>query len=105
MIDALIENVFSHTPVGTAFTLSLGVQGDLIQLVVEDEGPGFSDEEGVLMRGASFGGSTGLGLDIARRLAVSCGGDLRLETRPAGGARVVVSMRQAADTGVGVSID
>jgi signal transduction histidine kinase len=39
-------------------------------------------------RGASGGGSTGLGLDIARRTAEAAGGTMRLASAPLGGARV-----------------
>ncbi|MEV4890890.1 ATP-binding protein, partial [Nonomuraea sp. NPDC055795] len=41
-------------------------------LTVADEGPGFPPE--LQKRGSSAGGSTGLGLDIARRTAESSGG-------------------------------
>ena len=56
---------------------------------MEDEGPGFP-HHGVAERGASEAGSSGLGLDIARRAARHTGGDLTLADRPGGGARVEV---------------
>ena len=41
---------------------------------MSDAGPGIADPDRALRRGASDQGSTGLGLDIARRVAQSTGG-------------------------------
>ena len=91
-LDALLGNVFSHTPQGTGYTVVLsGRPGGGARLVVEDRGPGFPAIDAV-RRGASGAGSTGLGLDIARRTARSSGGDLTLTTGGSGGARVVVDL-------------
>jgi signal transduction histidine kinase len=91
-LDALLGNVFSHTPQGTGYTVVLsGRPGGGARLVVEDRGPGFPAIDAV-RRGASGAGSTGLGLDIARRTARSSGGDLTLATSGNGGARVVVDL-------------
>ena len=58
------------------------------RLVMDDAGPGFPD--GIVPeRGRSGAGSTGLGLDIVRRTAEAAGGELRLGSSDAGGARVV----------------
>jgi signal transduction histidine kinase len=87
-LDALLGNVVAHTPEGTGVTVTLGPDdGGGALLVVSDEGPGFPDES-VLARGRSGAGSTGLGLDIARRTAAASGGDLRVGAAPGGGARV-----------------
>jgi signal transduction histidine kinase len=51
-------------------------------VTVRDEGPGLPD--GAVERGRSGGGSTGLGLDIARRTAEAGGGRLRIDSSPAG---------------------
>ena len=56
---------------------------------MSDAGPGFSDDK-VIRRGASGGGSTGLGLDIALRAAERSGGTLTVENLPKGGASVEV---------------
>jgi signal transduction histidine kinase len=91
-LDALLGNVLSHTPdgVGLAVSLMPGPQGTWL-LEIDDEGPGFADV-GVLDRGDSRAGSTGLGLDIARRTAVASGGDLTIGRSPAGGARVTMRL-------------
>ncbi|NUT42283.1 MAG: HAMP domain-containing histidine kinase [Thermoactinospora sp.] len=72
-VDALLGNVFAHTPEGTAFSVRLTPDG---RLSVHDEGPGF--DAALLERGSSGAGSTGLGLDIVRRTAEASGGSMRL---------------------------
>jgi len=88
-LDALLENVFSHTPDGVSATVAvvpaLGGGG---QLVVSDTGPGFPAFLVPGQRGTSAAGSTGLGLDIARRTAEAAGGGLALATVDGTGARV-----------------
>ena len=88
-LDALLGNVFAHTPDGTAFAVSLTARpGGGATLVVADSGPGFPQSHtGALRRGESGGGSTGLGMDIARRAAEAGGGALHIDPVPAG-ARV-----------------
>lgn len=88
-LDVVLANVFHHTPEGTAFAVRLVVDdGGVRVLSVEDDGPGLAP--GALQRGVSTAGSTGLGLDIARRATEAAGGRLRAENRPDGGARVVL---------------
>jgi signal transduction histidine kinase len=91
-LDALLGNVFSHTPEGTGYTVAVSARpGGGARLVVEDSGPGFRSPD-LVRRGASGAGSTGLGLDIARRTARSSGGDLSIGAGTNGGARVVVDL-------------
>ena len=88
-LDALLGNVFAHTPEGTAFTVRLKTRaGGGGVVTVEDTGPGFPQGDPV-RRGASSGGSTGLGLDIARQTAEASGGSLTVGNGPAGGLVVV----------------
>lgn len=86
-LDAVLGNVFAHTPDGTTLRMWLrpGADGGA-ELTIADNGPGFADVDAVLQRGSSGGGSTGLGLDIARRTAERSGGGLRIGNDPAGGA-------------------
>jgi len=92
-LDTLLENVFTHTPAGTGYGVSVSVVAPgLALLVVEDQGPGFP-HQGMAERGSSGAGSSGLGLDIARRAARRTGGDLKLAGRPGGGARVEVTFQ------------
>lgn len=96
-LDALLGNVVAHTPEGVDLTVTLeplAEGGGLV--VVGDEGPGFADDE-VVRRGESRAGSTGLGLDIARRTATASGGDVRLGRNPGGGARVAMRLGPPVD--------
>lgn len=84
-VDALLGNVFAHTPDGTAFRVAVRPRtGGGAEVTVRDEGPGMSPA--AVARGRSGGGSTGLGLDIARRTAEASGGSLRLERSERGAA-------------------
>lgn len=87
-IDALIGNVFDHTPDGTGFAVLVARGKAGARLVVIDEGPGFTDDS-VVERGASTRQSTGLGLDIARSTVEAGGGTLTLPADP-GGAQVTL---------------
>ncbi|GAB3849729.1 hypothetical protein GCM10029963_34740 [Micromonospora andamanensis] len=62
-------------------------------LTVADEGPGITADS--VRRGASRAGSTGLGLDIARRAAQASGGRLELGEREGGGAEVTLWLGRA----------
>jgi signal transduction histidine kinase len=87
-VDALLGNVFAHTPEGSGVDVGVTVAAGDVEVEVADCGPGLSAE--AMTRGRSGAGSTGLGLDIARRTAEAAGGHLLLEERPAGGTRVVL---------------
>ncbi len=99
-VDILLENVFAHTPEGTAFSVRVSQRaGGGAWLVVSDSGPGFSHPDPA-RRGESSGGSTGLGLDIARRIAESSGGSLTLGRSPHGGGAVTIGLGPAASRAV-----
>lgn len=89
-VDAVVGNVFRHTPERTEFAVSLQRSDGVVGLVVEDAGPGVAESAGAVRRGHSSAGSTGLGLDIVRRIAESTGGRLGVERSSLGGARVCV---------------
>lgn len=90
-VDALLDNVFSHTPAGTAFALTVTSHDGRAEVAVEDTGPGIP-VSGLAHRGRSGGGSTGLGLDVARRAAEQAGGRIRVGRGERGGTRVVLSL-------------
>ncbi|MFI0354466.1 sensor histidine kinase [Actinomadura sp. 9N407] len=94
-VDALLGNIFRHTSHGTAFRLTVHRGRHSTGLLFGDAGPGIADVEAALRRGASGAGSTGLGLDIARRLAESTGGSLRVGTSSLGGAQIELWLRTA----------
>ncbi|MFD0558915.1 signal transduction histidine kinase [Stackebrandtia endophytica] len=86
-IDALIGNVFAHTPQDAPFRV--GLESATARLIVEDGGPGIADPMTALTRGESGAGSSGLGLDIVARVARTGNGRLRIGRSQLGGARIV----------------
>ena len=96
-LDALLGNVVAHTPEGAGLAVRLRPHPDGgAVVVVSDQGPGFADPH-VVQRGESRAGSTGLGLDIARRTASASGGELTIGGTPGGGGEV--TMRLGPPTG------
>jgi signal transduction histidine kinase len=100
ILDNLIENALNYSPEGTAVTVEWEARNGRARLVVLDEGPGISAEEGDLVferfyRGAaSRGGAagTGLGLSVVEALARRWGGEATIANRPEGGARAEVTL-------------
>jgi len=89
-------DVFTHTPEGAGLGVRLSHRaGGGAWLVVADDGPGFPPG-GPLRRGVSGGGSTGLGLDIARRVAEESGGTLTIGRSASGGGCVTLGFGPAA---------
>jgi two-component system sensor histidine kinase AtoS len=85
----LLENARDILPSGSLFELVVSVQGDDVEFVIEDDGPGLGvDPEKVFEPFFTTRASgSGLGLTIARRIAVSLGGGLQAENRSPRGAR------------------
>ncbi|NMO53852.1 HAMP domain-containing histidine kinase [Actinoplanes sp. TBRC 11911] len=84
VVDAMLGNVFAHTPEGVAFRVTVSAS----ELLVDDAGPGIPDPAAAVRRGVSGAGSTGLGLDIVRKAADAVDGRLVIARGPLGGARV-----------------
>lgn len=97
-VDALLENVLTHTPEGSDFDVLLSALPDGgALLVIEDRGLGIATDGGLLDRGSSGKGSTGLGLDIARSTAEASGGRLRITGNAYGGASVRLELGVPTD--------
>jgi signal transduction histidine kinase len=95
-VDILLENVFAHTPEGASFGVRLTPRANGgAWLMVADEGPGFGTGYPA-RRGTSGAGSTGLGLDIAMRIAEASGGSLTIGRSPRGGAAVTLALGPTA---------
>jgi signal transduction histidine kinase len=88
-VDALVQNVFAHTPDGTGMRITVTPAAEL---VVADEGPGFDVDS--IGRGVGSGRSSGLGLDIARRTAEAAGGAMSV-VADGSGATVTLSFSSA----------
>lgn len=92
----LVENAKQHA--GGVAALVVAREGDQLVFSVEDEGPGFSEQDLArafekFVRGEkSAGSSLGLGLSLVRRIAEAHGGRAWAENRRAGGARVSFSV-------------
>lgn len=94
MLDALFDNVFSHTPEGAAMRLEVRA-GTVVELEMSDAGPGFPVGLDPTARGDSAAGSTGLGLDIVHRTARAAGGSVVIGAAPQGGAVITVRLPRA----------
>ncbi|WP_432117643.1 sensor histidine kinase [Streptomyces sp. bgisy032] len=91
-LDALLGNVFRHTPPGTRCEVYAGLLDGVPSLVVEDAGPGIPALEAASVRGHSGGASSGLGLDIAARVAEEAGGRLLIGRSRHGGAQLLLRL-------------
>lgn len=94
-LDAVLGNAFRYTPQGTAFEVAVTRHDGWVAVRVDDAGAGITDPDRALRRGASDQGSTGLGLDIARRVAQAGGGSLSVGNGRLGGASVVMLLADA----------
>jgi len=93
-LDALLQNALVHTPDGTAVRVAVRAADERrTEVVVADAGPGHPPH--ALGRGWSTAGSTGLGLDIARRTAEASGGWLAVGRSAEGGASVMLVLGPA----------
>jgi signal transduction histidine kinase len=91
LLDILVDNVFAHTPEGTAFRIDLVRASHGVVLRVSDDGPGLPDRSAAPV---DRPGSTGLGLQIVRRAAAGFGGEADVRSAPGHG--VVVEVRMPA---------
>ena len=101
VFENLIENAVSFSPDGGTVSIATRAQGNMLEVRVEDEGPGVPEEarEAVFSRFHSvrpdeeaFGRHSGLGLAIARTIVEGHGGTIHVESREdrLSGARFVV---------------
>jgi signal transduction histidine kinase len=96
-LDALLNNVFTHTDAGVAFWVEVAAgPARTWVLSVDDAGRGLPGDAPPV-RGASSGAGTGLGLDIVRRAAESSGGGLSTGRSARGGARIEVRFGPPGD--------
>ena len=113
----LLDNALKHAPLGSTVQVHVDATDELVQIDVQDEGPGVPTElrERLFERfvhsaspqphnGASgHGGGAGLGLAIAQAIAHAHGGDiaLRPSTDLVGGARFRASLPRSGEELIG----
>jgi two-component system sensor histidine kinase BaeS len=93
IVTNLIANALHWTPEGGRVDLGLGREDGEVAVAVTDTGPGIPpQEEERIFRPfwSGDGGGTGLGLTIARELALALGGRLELHSEPGQGSRFVL---------------
>jgi signal transduction histidine kinase len=93
IVTNLLANALRWTPEGGRVDLGLGADNGEVMVAVSDTGPGIApQEEERIFRPfwSGDGGGTGLGLPIARELALALGGRLELHSEPGRGSRFVL---------------
>jgi two-component system sensor histidine kinase BaeS len=90
IISNLLSNAFRWTPDGGEIDVALGAENGIVQVDVADSGPGIAPEQRERIFRPFFSHDaqgTGLGLPIARELAVALGGRSEVDSRPGAGSR------------------
>jgi len=99
IVANLLDNAVSFSPTNGQISISCGIKKNEVQLVFEDEGPGF-DESNInkifnrfyINRPEKFGEHSGLGLNIVKNIIELHGGSILLSYQSSGkkGARIEV---------------
>jgi len=99
MFSNFLENCVKYTPAGTEITIAALADGDLMQIIFEDNGPGFGDTDPELLfdkfargRLESNISGVGLGLSICRAIARLHLGDVSATAAQSGGARFEITV-------------
>jgi two-component system sensor histidine kinase KdpD len=94
----LLNNACLYTKPGSAINISAINHADILQLIIEDNGDGFPEEEienvfdKFYRLKYSKAGGTGLGLSIVKGFAEALKGNVRLENVSTGGSRFTVNI-------------
>ncbi len=96
MLRNIVDNAVRYTPPGGRVSLSVEARGSMIDVVVDDEGPGFPvgfverafDRFSQADPARSTHGGAGLGLAITRSLAEAQGGSVSIDHAAHGSVRI-----------------
>jgi two-component system, OmpR family, sensor histidine kinase KdpD len=99
LLGNLLENAAKYTPPNTCVTISAVACGNLVRLVIEDDGPGWGTENPEQLfekfsRGhtESAAGGIGLGLAICKAVIRLHAGEIRASQSRGGGARIEIDI-------------
>ena len=99
VIYNLLENTVKYTPAGSSVEIGANVRETVIEVWVDDNGPGLPEgKEDVIFKKFERGqpeGATrgvGLGLAICRAIVEAHAGEIHAENRPQGGARFIFTL-------------
>jgi two-component system sensor histidine kinase KdpD len=102
VIYNLVNNAAVYTPKQTIISITASCHTDVLELLIEDNGPGFPLEEiknvfdkFYRLKNSKAGG-TGLGLSIVKGFTEAMGGNVSLQNMTTGGARFIITI--AAET-------
>jgi two-component system, OmpR family, sensor histidine kinase KdpD len=101
----LLDNAARHAPLQTSITVSASLRDDgLVQLAVEDRGPGIPRVERTnvfrMFNRSGTSGGTGMGLSIAKAFVEAHHQHIWVEDAPGGGARFCFTLPLAPVTAV-----
>lgn len=101
VLDNLVSNALKFSPPGRRISVKVKPGATHVECVVQDEGPGFTEEDKARMfrrygrlSARPTGGepSTGLGLSIVRKLVHAMNGELACDSTPGEGAAFTVRL-------------
>ena len=98
IIFNLLNNAVKYTPADTRIDIAAMCYTDVLQLTIEDSGPGFPEQaisrvfDKFYRLAESTPGGTGLGLSIVKGFTEAMGGRIALENRKEGGARFTINI-------------
>jgi len=91
IIDNLVSNALKYSPLGSEVWIKSTIQDNVFKLIIRDSGPGFQTNDlpklftpFAKLSARPSGGepSTGLGLNICKKLATGLGGTIELISQP-----------------------
>ncbi len=99
-LDNLVSNAIRHAP-GEQVVVAVEPGEGVVRISVSDRGPGIppADQERIFEPGARLGADrsgSGLGLPVARAIAVAHGGELTVASAPGEGSTFTLALPDAA---------